>query len=222
MILFEEQQNYFMEKTMKKYKALKISIILILISFLIMISFDVTSIIVANQNKSRNLENQSLSTLNHIIYNQHNDYLQDVKYGLGTFAKNGCGSAAVYNLLLLDNQFTPLSDIIYNLEQPNKQFFFGLLGTRPSAIKKYLQSFGYSVKLHANKNDFDQLSKNSKFSILITVSFHRGHYQLIQYEETQNNTNYYNTYNLMFSHITMKQIFNHYNDSFLNLLLTVN
>lgn len=68
------------------------------------------------------------------------------KYGrLGTMAKNGCGLIALYNVERASNgaiRFDPF----YEARKPIKTNLFGLLGTRPSSVRKNLERKGYRVE----------------------------------------------------------------------------
>ena len=68
------------------------------------------------------------------------------KYGrLGTVAQNGCGLIALYNVeraAFPETQFDPY----YEGRSPIKTNLFGLLGTRPSAVRKQLEPKGFRVK----------------------------------------------------------------------------
>jgi len=68
------------------------------------------------------------------------------RYGrLGNLAKNGCGMIALYNVeraARADTRF----DRYYAARKPIKTNLFGLLGTRPSTVRKTLEAKGFSVE----------------------------------------------------------------------------
>ena len=69
----------------------------------------------------------------------------DRRYGrLGTIAKNGCGMIALYNVERAarpETRFEPF----YDARQSIKTNLFGLLGTRPSTIRRNLEAKGFKV-----------------------------------------------------------------------------
>lgn len=68
-------------------------------------------------------------------------------YGkFGTIAKNGCGMIALYNVQRAADGKTQF-DPFYEARKPIKTNFFGLLGTRPSAVAKTLRKKGFTVKM---------------------------------------------------------------------------
>lgn len=70
----------------------------------------------------------------------------DRRYGrFGTMAKNGCGLIALYNVMRAafpDTRFEPF----YAERKSIKTNLFGLLGTRPSSIRKNLGAKGFQVE----------------------------------------------------------------------------
>ena len=67
------------------------------------------------------------------------------RYGrLGTMAKNGCGIIALYNIERAADEKTRFEPF-YAARKQIKTNFFGLLGTRPSAIAKNLEKKGFEV-----------------------------------------------------------------------------
>lgn len=73
-------------------------------------------------------------------------------YGrFGTVAKNGCGMIALYNVERAADRNTQF-DPFYEARKPIKTNFFGLLGTRPSAVPKTLSRKGFTVqRIRPNK-----------------------------------------------------------------------
>ena len=67
------------------------------------------------------------------------------KFGrLGTIAKNGCGMIALYNVeraACPETRFEPY----YDARKAIKTNLFGLLGTRPSSIRKILEPKGFRI-----------------------------------------------------------------------------
>ncbi len=67
------------------------------------------------------------------------------KFGrLGTISGNGCGLIALYNIERAARPETRF-DPFYEARKSIKTSLFGLLGTRPSSIRKNLERRGYTV-----------------------------------------------------------------------------
>ena len=68
------------------------------------------------------------------------------KYGrLGTMAKNGCGLIALYNVERAAFPNTEFESF-YAGRKTIKTNLFGLLGTRPSAVRKNLEAKGFQTE----------------------------------------------------------------------------
>jgi hypothetical protein len=80
-----------------------------------------------------------------LLNTQQDPRFGDRKYGrLGTIAKNGCGLIALYNVERAARPETRF-DPFYDARKPIKTTLFGLLGTRPSSIRKNLARKGFIV-----------------------------------------------------------------------------
>jgi len=111
-----------------------------------------------------------------ILYNQ-NDY-GNFKYGLGNVADNGCGAVAAYNILLLEGKYKPLPEIIKYFDNGNENIF-GILGTNPFGLMKYMKKEGYKVNAYLKTSDFKEAAINSKYSILMYLNLKYGHFELL-------------------------------------------
>lgn len=80
-----------------------------------------------------------------ILNTQTDPRFGDRKYGrLGTVAKNGCGMIALYNVERAARPETRF-DPFYDARKSIKTNLFGLLGTKPSSIRKNLEAKGFAV-----------------------------------------------------------------------------
>ena len=81
-----------------------------------------------------------------LLNTQNDPRFGDRRYGrFGTMAKNGCGLIALYNVMRTarpDTRFEPF----YAGRKSIKTNLFGLLGTRPSSIRKNLEANGFQVE----------------------------------------------------------------------------
>lgn len=150
-----------------------------------------------------------------IISNQHSSNVKDLKYGFGTIDENGCGAVAIYNILLLENKKKPLPNVIQAMD--GGQYFFGLLGTKPTQMMKYLKSLGYSVSLHKDKSRFDEWAQKSDYSIYIYVGKNGGHCTLL----VPNGDATFHSINLNKDRVTIPQLISQHEDKFINLLMTI-
>lgn len=144
-------------------------------------------------NVNYKINNEIWINLNYkgIIYNQSN--YETMKYGVGTIAKNGCGAISVYNILVLENKYKPLPEIIKYFDKSNENLY-GILGTNPFAIMNYMNSQGYKTNFYLNSENFKSNAINSKYSILIYFNLNGGHFQLFyNYNESNNTFQFINT-----------------------------
>lgn len=181
---------------------------------LVIISFPFCAVL-ANVNYKTNSEYWNELNYKGIVYNQHN--YEEMKYGLGDIAKNGCGAIAVYNILVLENKYKPLPEIIRYFDNSN-EIVFGILGTNPFSIMNYMNAIGYKARAHFNVNSFKEEAINSKYSILVYFNFNGGHYQLIyDYNESEDTFHFINSTIKM----PIEHILNNTNDCF-RVLITIN
>lgn len=155
-----------------------------------------------------------------LIYDQHQ--YEDIKYGAGNIAKNGCGVCSIYNILYLDGKYVPLPDIIKKIYMFGN-IGFGLAGARPSAVMDVLKQYGYEVHYYFNTKQFDDLAKNSKYSIYLywgkTKNGIIGHYQLMtNYNEGTNDYQLYSPY----YRSTMQKLLDYSKKCCIKVLITVN
>lgn len=197
----------------KKVDSRRITAIVLIILFSIVAIWEFTTFFVSFFNYKTNCKKWDDST--GIIYNQHLDGIKDYKYGFGTIGKNGCGAIAVYNIMCLENKKVALPDIIKSMD--GGQFFFGLLGTKPTQILSYLKNHGFDAQLHEDKSKFEELSRGSKYCIYIYVGKTGGHYTLLINSGESEEMRSINPRGIT----TMSDIMEENKNKLINLLITV-
>lgn len=120
--------------------------------------------------------NQKLLPVNSIIYNQSN--YEEYKFGFGNIRENGCGVVAVYNILKIEGKNPNFTQIIKDCE-PFGTNLFGIWGTNPQWIKRYLKKQGLDVQVCFDMNKFHERAQNARYAIYTYLSFKGGHYQLL-------------------------------------------
>lgn len=197
----------------KRVDSRRITAIVLIILFSIVAIWELTTFFVSFFNYKTNCKKWDDST--GIIYNQHLDGIKDYKYGFGTIEKNGCGAIAVYNIMCLENKKVALPDIIKSMD--GGQFFFGLLGTKPTQILSYLKNHGFDAQLHEDKSKFEELSRDSKYCIYIYVGKTGGHYTLLINNGESEEMRSINPRGIT----TMSDIMEENKNKLINLLITV-
>ena len=132
--------------------------------------------VLAEINFKHNLKEWNELNYTDIIYNQ--GQYSNFKYGLGDVARNGCGAIAVYNILILEDNYKPFPQIIKYFDRGN-QNFFGILGTSPFGIMNYMKKEGYKVNIYLKSGDFKNAAIISKYSILMYFNLEYGHFELL-------------------------------------------
>lgn len=169
----------------------KLLSILLLICFGLIVISHTFCLFLANSNYKYNNEFWNQSNYTGLIYNQH-EYT-NMKYGLGSIAKNGCGAVAVYNILVLENKYEPLPEIVKYFDNSN-EVFYGILGTNSFSIVRYMKKKGYEANIYFNYKNFKEKAVNSKYSILMYFNLKGGHFQLMyNYNENSDAFNFINT-----------------------------
>ncbi len=113
------------------------------------------------------------------ISSRENVFIEDqneeknLRYGSKSFAHSGCGTAAVYNALLLLGKPQPLAEIIRHFEGHGASFF-AAFGTAPQAAAKYLQSLGFFVENTSNRKKFKELAECSDVMIFTVMNNRRS------------------------------------------------
>jgi len=141
-----------------------------------MLISDVFCLILAQNNYKHNTKEWDKLVYTDIIYYQ-SDY-PNIKFGLGNIADNGCGAIAVYNILHLEGKYKPFPEIIKYFDNGDENIF-GLLGTNPFGIVRYMKNEGYKVNIYLKPSDFKTAAINSKYSILMYMNLEYGHFQLL-------------------------------------------
>jgi len=98
---------------------------------------------------------------------------KELRYGSRSFAHSGCGTAAVYNALLLLGKPQPLAEIIRYFEGHGASFF-AAFGTAPQAAAKYLRNLGFCVEKTANRKKFKELAECSDVMIFTVMNNRRS------------------------------------------------
>lgn len=127
--------------------------------------------------------NSKLSSEQGVISNQYDEPFASFKYGgLGNVKANGCGAVAVYNIMRLEGKNVSFSDVVKYFDV-NGNYLYGKFGTRPSKIIAYLKNFGFDVGFAFFEENFDNVAKQSKYTIFLYVGEvdgqMGGHYQLL-------------------------------------------
>lgn len=108
--------------------------------------------------------------------------ITDVKNGCYFSCKNGCGWIATWNFLRyhgIDVSIEAVHDYLLNHLR-----FGGFLGTKPTHIRAYLESFGFRVKRVFRKKKALELSKTINSGII--MYFHnRGAHFVAFYRENE-------------------------------------
>ena len=189
--------------------------ILGVVAFGITLVYFLASIVISLVNYKKNTEVWEALGYTGLIYNQH--AYEDISFGAGTMAKNGCAASCVYNILRLDGKYVPLPDIIKKFDVGGENLM-GILGTHPYAIKSILSQYGYKAKFHLKSEKFEDLAKQSRYAILLYIRKTGGHFQLMT--DYNKFTNEFQLYN-MTRRCSMQQLLDEKGDGF-KMLITVN
>ncbi|HAJ77952.1 MAG TPA: hypothetical protein DCO89_02675 [Clostridiales bacterium] len=169
-----------MESKRKKKKTfLKvISIIFIIILSLIAISHTVI-LVKAYDNYNKNVEIWKEYNYDGIIHDQWD--FEKLHYGFGDVGANGCGAVSVYNILKLEGRDADFPKIIKQFDLVGENVF-GIGGSKPSRVIRVLKSYGFNVSYTIKQSKFEEMAKNSKYSIFVYFGINGltpfGHYQL--------------------------------------------
>ncbi len=80
------------------------------------------------------------------IFGQDTHPTSAMFYGAFPMGYNGCEVISVYNALKLLGRFQPLSETVRDFSRGLHPWLFGVFGTKPSRIGRYLKKKGLSVK----------------------------------------------------------------------------
>lgn len=167
-------------KGKKKNKVLKIFLIIIA-TILALIAISHTTITIKTfVNYDYNVKVWKEYNHTGIINNQWD--FKKLKYGFGNVGANGCGAVSVYNILQMEGKNPDFPLIIKQFDLCGENVF-GIAGSKPSRVIKVLKKYGFNVSYSANKSKFEDIAKNSKYSIYVYFGIKDfvpfGHYQLI-------------------------------------------
>ena len=70
--------------------------------------------------------------------------LSDYKFGVCPFDLNGCGAAALYNIMYFYGKADDFVRMLYRLEKT--VLILGYLGSSPIAMSRFLKRYGFSMK----------------------------------------------------------------------------
>ncbi len=101
-----------------------------------------------------------------------------LRYGSKPFSHSGCGTAAVYNALLLLKKPLPLPEIIRHFER-NGASLFAAFGTAPQSAVKFLNSLGLNTKKTANRKKFPVLAYDSDILIFTIMNNRRSIFRML-------------------------------------------
>ena len=105
-----------------------------------------------------------------------------MKYGITTIAYSGCEIIATYNAIyfLTKDENISFPKMIEAFEKDG-MCFFGLLGSAPLSIEKYLKSNGYNTTSSCNKEKYDNIGEN--YDVFI-ITFFNNKYSLLDMVHT--------------------------------------
>ena len=89
-------------------------------------------------------------------------------YGLFPMGYNGCEVISVYNAMRLLGRPMPLSEVVRDFEKGLHPLLFGVFGTKPSRIGRFLKKKGFDV---TKKYRLDKLSQLSHDGAVFIISF---------------------------------------------------
>ena len=117
--------------------------------------------------------NKSYTSSRENVFIEDQNEEKNLRYGSKSFAHSGCGTAAVYNALLLLGKPQPLAELIRHFEGPGASFF-AAFGTAPQAAAKYLRSLGFFVENTSNRKKFKELAECSDVMIFTVMNNRRS------------------------------------------------
>lgn len=164
----------------RKHRFLKILLIVIAVVFGLITACHTTITIKAFTNYKYNVEVWNEYNYDGIINDQWD--FEKLKYGFGNIGANGCGAVSVYNILKMENKNPNLPEIIKQFDLCGENIF-GIGGSKPSRVIRILRKNGLKVTYTLNKNKFEELAQNGKYSIYLYFGSQSGrifgHYQLL-------------------------------------------
>lgn len=102
-----------------------------------------------------------------MIHRQGNDPAANLRVGITTVGKTGCGMVAAYNAVQLMGDYQHPADIIYALDKRGGLRALGLIGYNARAITSYLNELGYDATYRISKPaSYDALIMDSNVMIL--------------------------------------------------------
>ena len=205
------------KKTYKKHKFFRVFVIILICILSLILLCNVACFVKAETNYKHNLLAWNEYADEGIIDEQHK--YENLRFGFGTVAKNGCGAMAVYNILFLEGKNPNFVEVIKKFDSFGENFF-GLGGSKPAMVIKTLKKAGLKVNYSLNKSKFKDIAESSKYSIFLYVGIENwvpfGHYQLMLNFDGEK----YETININ-GHYTLEEITN-IDNTFLTMMIGVN
>lgn len=99
--------------------------------------------------------------------------VKDMRFGFVNIAWSGCGIIAVYNALLLLDNFHPFCEVVAWGDLRASRAF-GFLGTSPRKTRRLFQKLGYTVRTISDKRLFDVYARTADVC-LFTFWNQKGH-----------------------------------------------
>ena len=138
-----------------------------------------TSIFLSIYNLYKNIKNfenhrETIKKNGGYIEDQHN--YEDMYYGIKTIAYSGCEIIATYNAIyfLTKDENISFPKMIEDFEIDGI-CLFGVFGTDPLSIEKYLKKKGYNTTSSYNKEEYDNIGK--KYDVFI-MTFYNNKYNI--------------------------------------------
>ena len=117
-----------------------------------------------------------------------------LKYGKKTFSHSGCGTAAVFNALLILGIPVPIADIIRHFEQHGASMFASF-GTAPQSAVKYLKKHGLHIEKTSNKEQFEALAERSDILIFTIMNNRKSIRRMLHTMCIERNNSTYTVHN---------------------------
>ena len=133
------------------------------------------------------------------IYNQKDEGVRDIPFGLANVGHSGCGPVALYNALQLLGQYHfSFEEILQYYEDNHYLTWGGLLGSEISGCVRFLEDQGYIVMLVPNTDKNEDIANIADVCILWYCFRQSGalpvaaHY--VAFTQTDGIGKYYNAY----------------------------
>lgn len=104
------------------------------------------------------------------LFRQTHPAVASLRYGRcrTAFGKTGCGAAAIYNVMKRQGKPQALPDILRDAERLRMPWLFGLFGTKPKSLGRYLDEKGVPYWLTTDADVLRAMLKNADAVIICT------------------------------------------------------